>query len=105
MTYSLLLRYELLYSDHSSVRLEKVLFDGSTISGGLKAQNKIPAGSPILATASSMSTDIISEAQQGVSLIEAQSGQKGPLGCRLLLGPIRFANHDCNPNCQVSALI
>jgi hypothetical protein len=84
------------------VGLEKVSFDGMAISGGLKARRKIPAASPILATASSMSSDVISESQKGVSLIEALGGQKGPLGCRLLLGPIRFANHDCNPNCQVS---
>jgi hypothetical protein len=36
-----------------------------------------------------------------ISVISAHRSQKGPKGNRLILGPFRFANHDCSPNCQV----
>jgi hypothetical protein len=101
---SLLTRYDLLYSEESAVHLDKVSFDGKTISAGLKAKNKIPASCPILSTSSSLSSDIIPGNVQGISIIESGADQKGPLGPRLMLGPLRFANHDCQPNTQVSQL-
>lgn len=59
MPISLLWRYDLLYSENSPVHLDKVSFDGDTISAGLKAKIKIPASCPILCTSSSMSSDVI----------------------------------------------
>jgi hypothetical protein len=39
----------------------------------------------------------------GFSVIEASEAQLGPIGPRVVLGPLRFANHDCKqPTCQVS---
>ncbi|KJA22342.1 hypothetical protein HYPSUDRAFT_99130, partial [Hypholoma sublateritium FD-334 SS-4] len=38
------------------------------------------------------------------SLISSMSCQKGEVGPRLILGPFRFANHDCSPNCQIMAI-
>ena len=38
----------------------------------------------------------------GLSVILSSPGQLGPENERLILGPLRFANHDCKPNCQVS---
>jgi hypothetical protein len=99
---SLLSRYDLLYSEESPVRLDKVSFDGVTISAGLKATTKILASWPILSTSSSMSSDLISGYLKSISIIESAPEQKGPLGPRLILGPLRFANHDCQPNTQVS---
>lgn len=104
MPSSLLTRYDLLYSEESPVRLDKVSFDGNMISAGLKAKNKIPASCPILATSSSLSSDIIPANVHSISVIESAPDQKGPLGPRLMLGPLRFANHDCHPNTQVSQL-
>lgn len=104
MPSSLLTRYDLLYSDESPVHLEKVSFDGNTISAGLKAKIKIPASCPILSTSSSMSSDLIPANLHGISIIMSAPDQKGPLGPRLILGPLRFANHDCQPNTQVSIL-
>jgi hypothetical protein len=37
----------------------------------------------------------------GLSVILHCNGQLGPKNERMILGPLRFANHDCNPNCQV----
>ncbi|KAH7916944.1 hypothetical protein BV22DRAFT_967713, partial [Leucogyrophana mollusca] len=34
-------------------------------------------------------------------VIASSKNQKGPQGNRLILGPFRFANHDCNPNSQI----
>ncbi|KAF8803051.1 hypothetical protein BYT27DRAFT_7044026, partial [Phlegmacium glaucopus] len=34
------------------------------------------------------------------SIITSSQRQKGEVGPRLILGPFRFANHDCSPNCQ-----
>lgn len=99
---SLLTRYDLLYSEESPVHLDKVSFDGNTISAGLKAKFKIPASCPILSTSSSMSSDIIPAHLHSISVIMSAPDQKGPLGPRLMLGPLRFANHDCQPNTQVS---
>lgn len=101
-TASLLARYDLLYSEESPVRLDKVSFDGIMISAGLKAKIKIPASCPILSTSSSMSSDIIPPHLGSISVIMSAHDQKGPLGPRLMLGPLRFANHDCLPNTQVS---
>jgi len=64
----------------------------------------IPASSPILSTSSSMSRDIIPSHLSSISVIMSAPDQKGPLGPRLMLGPLRFANHDCQPNTQVSHL-
>jgi hypothetical protein len=102
--FSLLTRYDLLYSEESPVILDKVSFDGNMISAGLKARIKIPASSPILSTSSSMSSDLIPAHLHGISVITSGHDQHGPLGPRLMLGPLRFANHDCEPNTQVSNL-
>jgi hypothetical protein len=102
--YSLLHRYNILYSRECPVVQEKVSFDGTTISMGLKACEHIPAGCPILWTSTSISRDVVPCGLSGVSIIEASQGQKGPAGLHLMLGPLRFANHDCQPNCQVSHL-
>jgi hypothetical protein len=105
MRFSLLTRYDFLYSEESPVHLDKVSFDGNAISVGLKARVKIPASCPILSTSSSMSSDIIPENLHSVSVIMSAHDQKGPVGPRLILGPLRFANHDCDPNTQVSHII
>lgn len=103
--YSLLLRYFLLHSVHSNIRMEKVSFDGgSTIEGGLKASKLIEPSTYLLCASSSMSSDLW-DLGGGVSVIESSPRQKRPHGKRLLLGPLRFANHDCKPNCQVGGLL
>ncbi|KAH9978370.1 hypothetical protein BJV77DRAFT_956461 [Russula vinacea] len=49
-----------------------------------------------------MSLDQVGE--QGPSIIEATSSQIPPSAPRLILGPFRFVNHDCEPNSQISAI-
>ena len=83
--------------------MEKVVF-GRQVSLGLRAKVAIPAASFIIASCSSMAQEVTS-GPGGLSYIESTPGQLGPKGARMLLGPLRFANHDCNPNCQVYALI
>jgi hypothetical protein len=103
MLFSLLSRYDLLYSEESPVHLDKVSYDdGTTISAGLKAKIKIPASTPILSTSSSISRDLVPAHLSCISVIMSAPDQKGLLGPRLMLGPLRFANHDCQPNTQVS---
>jgi hypothetical protein len=99
--YSLLLRYSLLHSAHSLVKLDKVTY-GGRICAGLRATQHIPACTFILTTCSSMSSDLYG-ADGGFSIIESTAQQLGPIGQRLILGPFRFANHECEPNCQVSS--
>lgn len=98
---SLLGRYDILYSSDSPVILEKTSFVQGKVCMGLKARQTIPAGCPILSTSTSLSKDVVPEDRGGISVIEGSRGQKGPMGPRLMLGPLRFANHDCKPNCQV----
>jgi hypothetical protein len=51
-----------------------------------------------------MSIDLIPAHLRSISVIMSSPDQKGSLGPRLMLGPLRFANHDCQPNTQVSHL-
>ena len=81
--------------------LEKVSFEEKKVCMGLKARRLIPAGCPILSTSTSLSQDLVPDQMVGISVAEASKGQKGPMGPRLMLGPLRFVNHDCKPNCQV----
>ena len=97
--YSLLGRYSLLYSSDSFVGIEKISFDYKSATGGVKATRDIPALTVLLTATSSMSSDLVEGG--GHSVIEPNGKQKGPVGPRLILGPIRFVNHDCKPNCQV----
>ena len=89
-------------SKESPVRLEKVSFESGVVAAGLKACKPIGGSMPILATCSSMSSDIVKNSKNVISVVLSSSCQRGPQGPRLILGPFRFANHDCNPNCQVS---
>ena len=95
---SLLYRYSLIYSSESSVRILKMTHDRRKATFGLKARRFIPPGSYIMETCSSMSLDLVSK--PGPSTIESTLGQLGPLGPRLILGPFRLVNHDCNPTAQ-----
>ncbi|KAF8960540.1 hypothetical protein BDZ97DRAFT_1665748 [Flammula alnicola] len=47
-----------------------------------------------------MSSNVV-HGRPGVSVISSSPGQKVKEGPRLILGPFRFANHDCSPNCQI----
>ena len=50
-----------------------------------------------------MSSDNFGISTGGLSVILRSSGQLGPKDERLILGPLRFANHECiTPNCQES---
>jgi hypothetical protein len=54
-----------------------------------------------LSMSTSLSLDLVPPGKSGISVIEASQGQKGPLGRRVMLGPLRFVNQDCQPNGQV----
>src|SRR5262245_58970954 len=97
----MLLRYSILHSNSSPVKVSKIVY-GDVICGGLEATSDIPAASYILSTCSSMSKDLHN---RGFSIIQSHPQQKGPIGNRLILGPFRFANHDCEPNCQVGQCV
>jgi hypothetical protein len=101
---SLLQRYHIMtYTSSKPICVEKVQFHlepGSGIACGLKAMADIDAFVVILAACSSMSSNIV-PGRPGVSIITSSPRQKGEVGPRLILGPFRFANHDCSPNCQV----
>ena len=101
---SLISRYHLLHQrQESPLALEKVSFHvggNSTITCGLKATRFIPVATFLLSGGGSMSSDLV-EGRSAISIIESTPRQKGPFGHRLLLGPFRFTNHDCKPNCQV----
>ncbi|KAJ7286188.1 hypothetical protein C8J57DRAFT_1216413 [Mycena rebaudengoi] len=94
----MILRYNLLYSPDSNVQLEKVVFGDGPISGGLRARTDIAAGSYLLYACGSLSSDRYTP---GHATIEATTQQLGPTGSRLILGPLRFTNHDCNSNSQL----
>jgi hypothetical protein len=55
----------------------------------------------ILTASGSMSLNIVKG--PGISNIQSHASQLGPSGVRLILGPFRFVNHDCEPNCQVKS--
>src|SRR6266852_8407010 len=100
VSHSLLLRYTLLHSAHSSVKMIKVVVGENQIIGGLKCTKPIPAATYILTASGSMSSDNFG--QGGLSVILHSPGQLGPEKERLILGPLWFVNHRCEPNCQVS---
>ena len=99
MLASLLYRYSLLYMPTGAVKICKVTHTGREASFGLEARYPIEAGVFIKETCSSMSADTVSNG--GPSVIEAKPSQNGPPGPRLILGPFRMINHDCDPNSQV----
>jgi hypothetical protein len=101
MIFSLLLRYSLLHSEYSSIKLTKVNCDGE-ISAGLECTKHIPASTYILTAGGSMSSDNYGVNVGGLSVVIRGARQLGPENERLLLGPLRFVNHGCMPNCQVS---
>ena len=92
-------------SKGSPIQLEKVSFESGVVAAGLKACKPIGGSTPILATCSSMSSDVIENGKDVISVVLSNSCQKGVQGPRLILGPFRFANHDCDPNCQVSPCV
>lgn len=92
------------YSGPKAIRVEKVRFNKGGTSCGLKAAADIEPSVVILASCSSMSSDLVLD-RPGVSIINSNANQKGKLGPRLILGPFRFANHDCCPNCQVRSIL
>ncbi|KAJ6531321.1 hypothetical protein B0H19DRAFT_475950 [Mycena capillaripes] len=94
----MILRYKLLYSPESNVGLEKVIFGDGPVSGGLRARSAIRAGTYLLHACGSLSSN---RHKPGHATIEATTQQLGPTGSRLILGPLRFVNHDCNANSQV----
>jgi hypothetical protein len=75
---------------------------GGQISAGLECTKLIPAATYILTAGGSMSSDNFGTGTGGLSVILHSPGQLGPENERLILGPLRFANHECKPNCQVS---
>lgn len=82
-----------------NVGLEKVVFGDGPIAGGLKARSTIRASTYLLYACGSLSSN---RHKPGHATIEATTRQLGPTGSRLILGPLRFVNHDCNANSQVS---
>ncbi|KAJ7783164.1 hypothetical protein B0H16DRAFT_1447328 [Mycena metata] len=58
----------------------------------------IRAGAYLLHACGSLSSNLH---KPGHATIEATTQQLGPTGSRLILGPLRFVNHDCNPNSQL----
>ncbi|KAF9534092.1 hypothetical protein CPB83DRAFT_805179 [Crepidotus variabilis] len=97
-------RYHVLLHDPSRcVTLEKVEFEHGRISAGLKSTRDIEAGMILLPLCSSMSSDCVKD-RKAISVIQAGPKNRGPQGPRLILGPFRFANSDCNPNCQFMAI-
>ena len=97
---SLLYRYSLIYSSGSTVSILKMTHNCQRATFGLKANRNIPSGAYIMETCSSMSLDLAPA--PGPSIIESALRQLGPPGPRLILGPFRLVNHDCNPNAHVS---
>ena len=82
--------------------LSKVVYDGE-IGAGLKAKSFISEGTLLLTVGGSMAVDEWGGGDS-VSVIIPKAGDEtlGPIAKRLILGPFRFANHDCSPNCQAS---
>ncbi|PPQ87401.1 hypothetical protein CVT25_007990 [Psilocybe cyanescens] len=94
------------YSSPKGLCIEKVQFhveQGSKVTCGLRAKVDIDAGVIILASCSSMSKDMVLE-RPGISIIQSMPNQEPEVGPRLVLGPIRFANHDCLPNSQIMSI-
>lgn len=98
---SVLHRYMILYRVGSMAKIQKVSFDGKTLSGGVVATQRIVVDTAVLELCGSLSSDV-TDHTPGLSVIESGRRQLGPRGPRLILGPFRFVNHDCEPNCQVS---
>jgi hypothetical protein len=99
--YSLLLRYALLHSIHSLIKINKVTYGGQ-INAGLECTKFILAATYILTADGSMSFDDFNTGIDGLSVILCDSRQLGLKNEHLILGPLRFANHECKSNCQVS---
>lgn len=91
-----------MYQPESPVTLCKVQFN-DTLAFGLRAKRDLQPGTFIMETCTSMSSDLVRSS--GPSIIQSDPKQAGPSGARAVLGPLRWANHDCKPKTQVSLFI
>jgi hypothetical protein len=112
LSISLFILYSAFTGASSPVKLSRVIFQGHLEPvAGLVATRPIPAYVDILSTAGLMACDapydFDGDAQQEVddrlklSVVTPNIKSLGPDASRITLGPMRFANHDCQPNCEV----
>lgn len=97
----LIVRYYLIYHPHSPIKLGVVFFPGQTTpQRGIVARVPILEGTYLLEAGGIVSNDSPTRKISGFSAIMHKGDRSASK--RLLVGPIRFANHHCRPNCQVS---
>lgn len=96
--YRLLVRYGLMYHESSSVKLDVVKFPyHDQPQRGVCASRAISKGEWLL-----MATGIASKGTVPESVLRFSILEHNRENC-LLVGPIRFVNHECKPNCVVGS--
>jgi hypothetical protein len=113
LRFSLSIRYHLMFAEDSNITLKRVKFgSGLPVCFGMRAKKDIPSSVAILRTATNVAADDpyrfdrkgthIPERVK-LSVIKPHHGMKtSDSSPRIMLGPLRFVNHDCNPNAEVS---
>jgi hypothetical protein len=109
---SLFILYSILTRQGSPVKLSRVHFHGvSEAVAGLVATRPIPAFVDLLSTGGLMACDApydfdgsgqdVLDDRLKLSVVTPNTKALGPDASRITLGPMRFANHACDPNAEV----
>lgn len=115
--FSLLIRYAALWRKASPLTLIRVNFPGvEAPQRGVEAKSAIPRDAFILEMSghASATAPFVLDASGCIVGVDTSSGlakfslitrgKGGRQYIALLVGPIRFLNHQCNPNCEVTTL-
>jgi hypothetical protein len=111
------IRYHLMHASDSNIQMSRVRFSQDGPVCGMKAKSFISSGTYLLHSAANLALDAPWDFSEDakpslkpppglwLSVFNPPRWMVGPARSRICLGPLRFFNHSCKPNCEVSVRI
>jgi len=104
LTYRSMIGAACLIHESSAVQAAKLDLRVGGRELGVKARRSIPGGVMVYELFGATPIDVDGRHTKLSQIVKHES-LTGPDGDRLLAGPMRLANHNCNPNCEVCAYL